>query len=842
MKTKYLKPILFLVCLIPLGRLGWKGYNSALGANPIQVITWSTGTWTLTFLMFTLSVTPIRQLTKQYWLIQYRRMLGLFAFFYGCLHFLTYIWLDQFFDLHSMAKDIVKRPFITVGFSAFVLMIPLALTSNQRAIRWLGKRWQKLHMLIYATAIARRRALHLAGEERHSRTSYLCGHTHSSPALPGGCRSVTAQTIATIGGRVARPRRAQHRGRRLGRSSPNRKTICDIIDMLRTSARASAFVMDERSFQNLLRRTIAVPVALLVLLVVVLGVEVLTLTGSLHRVDHADLVITNARQSMRYMVDMESSARGFELTGDERFLDLFRRSKSLLPASIDALAELTADNPAQQARVHEIRSLDQHWIDWAESETNSYARKKPTDDELLQGDALMEKIRNQQREIVAGEEQLLHLRTRRATYLSRVVLFTAVGLSVMVAGLLFTLTRRELRQLSDTYEKYLHAEAEKSRQLAESRERFQITLNSLGDAVIATDATGKITYINPAAQQLTGWNDYMEAKGRSLGEVARFIDERTRYELTDPVEIVRRAEKVVALTNHVVLIGRSGDEHPIEMNGAPILNDRCQLMGIVLVFRDITQRRQTEQTLRASDRLTQVGRLAATIAHEIRNPLDTVSNLIFLLRHETYPNPETNHYLDLAGEELARITQITGQLLTFHREAQSPVQVDLSKVLESVLTLYAPQIYMSGITVTSRFDTLRPVRGFPGELRQVFANLVVNAIHSMPDGGKIVLHVYESSLTSDAERKGIRVTVLDNGTGIPLGVRKNLFAPFYTTKGEAGTGLGLWVTRGIIEKHEGTIHFTSRVRQGRSGTAFSVFLPFEQTLGKLDLPKVATTA
>ncbi len=137
------------------------------------------------------------------------------------------------------------------------------------------------------------------------------------------------------------------------------------------------------------------------------------------------------------------------------------------------------------------------------------------------------------------------------------------------------------------------------------------------------------------------------------------------------------------------------------MNGAPILNDRCQLMGVVLVFRDVTQRRQTEQTLRASDRLTQVGRLAATIAHEIRNPLDTVSNLIFLLRHETYPNPETNHYLDLAGEELARITQITGQLLTFHREAQSPVQVDLSKVLESVLTLYAPQIYMSGITVTS---------------------------------------------------------------------------------------------------------------------------------------------
>lgn len=154
MRTKYLKPFVFLACLVPLGRLAWKAYNSALGANPIQVITWSTGTWTLVFLMITLSITPLRNMTRQYWLIQFRRMLGLFAFFYGLLHFTTYIWLDQFFDWHSVTKDVVKRPFITVGFTAFVLMIPLALTSTQRAIRWLGKRWQPLHRLIYVIAIA----------------------------------------------------------------------------------------------------------------------------------------------------------------------------------------------------------------------------------------------------------------------------------------------------------------------------------------------------------------------------------------------------------------------------------------------------------------------------------------------------------------------------------------------------------------------------------------------------------------------------------------------------------------------------------------------------------------
>ncbi len=154
MKPKYLKPIVFLLCLAPLARLGWKAFTSALGANPIQVITFSTGTWTLVFLLTTLSITPLRKLTKQYWLIQYRRMLGLFAFFYGCLHFTTYIWLDQFFDLHSIYKDIYKRPFITAGFTAFVLMIPLALTSTKWSIRKLGKRWQRLHRLIYFSALA----------------------------------------------------------------------------------------------------------------------------------------------------------------------------------------------------------------------------------------------------------------------------------------------------------------------------------------------------------------------------------------------------------------------------------------------------------------------------------------------------------------------------------------------------------------------------------------------------------------------------------------------------------------------------------------------------------------
>jgi signal transduction histidine kinase len=155
-----------------------------------------------------------------------------------------------------------------------------------------------------------------------------------------------------------------------------------------------------------------------------------------------------------------------------------------------------------------------------------------------------------------------------------------------------------------------------------------------------------------------------------------------------------------------------------------------------------------------------------------------------------------------------------------------------------VLVLFAPQIRKAHIDVEQRFEAAPPVRGFPGELRQVFSNFIGNALDAMPTGGKLVLHLRESSLTSDRARRGVRITILDTGAGIPAGVRKNLFAPFFTTKGEKGTGLGLWVSRGIIDKHEGTIHLTSRMRAGKNGTAFAVFLPLEQELGLLDVPNV----
>ncbi len=591
--------------------------------------------------------------------------------------------------------------------------------------------------------------------------------------------------------------------------------------------------MDQRSFQALLRRTVALPVALLVCLAAILVAEILVLSDSLRWVDHSSKVITESRQLSRSMVEMETNLRAYFLTHEASFLEPFRQAKSQLPDEFNAMFLLTEDNSSQQKRLSETYNADQRWIEWAEQEVSLAQNRPPNDDELLVGHDLMEEVRARQREFISAEEKLHAQRSRRAQMLNEAVIGTAVGLSLIIAFLLFTLTRRELRALSSSYEQHLHAEAEQRREASESRDWFQSTLNSLGEAVISTDVSGVISYINPVAQQLTGW-DHARARGRKFSDVMRLTDEQTQLPAEDPIASVTHLRQMFVAPNELLLTKDSGSSCPIDLTAAPTVDRHGKVLGVTVVFRDVTQRRQTEQTLRTSERLTLAGRLSATIAHEIRNPLDTVSNLVYLLQHDN-PKPNQSQYLAMAGEEVARIAQITSQLLTFHRESRNPVAVSLTEVLESVLTLFAPQIRLNHIDVVRKFDTDKSVRGFPGELRQVFSNLVGNAIEVIPRGGKLLLHLRESSLLSNPSVRGLRVTILDNGPGIPPGIRRNLFAPFYTTKGEKGTGLGLWISRSIVEKHEGTIYLVSRTTNGLSGTAFSVFLPFRQQRGLLDL-------
>ena len=240
---------------------------------------------------------------------------------------------------------------------------------------------------------------------------------------------------------------------------------------------------------------------------------------------------------------------------------------------------------------------------------------------------------------------------------------------------------------------------------------------------------------------------------------------------------------------------------------------------------------QAQQVLRESEKLAATGRLAATIAHEINNPLESLTNLLYLIESDNSLSETGRRFASAAGQEVKRTAHITKQMLAFHRQSTVPVEVILSEVLDNVVELYTAKIEQSGITLQKQYDTVPTIKGFPAELRQVFANLLGNAIEASGQHGVIRLHTFASREWNNGHRSGVRVVIADNGVGISAENRKRLFEPFVTTKGERGTGLGLWVSSGIVKKHDGSIRLRSSTRTGRNGTCFSVFLPDRASAG-----------
>jgi signal transduction histidine kinase len=250
----------------------------------------------------------------------------------------------------------------------------------------------------------------------------------------------------------------------------------------------------------------------------------------------------------------------------------------------------------------------------------------------------------------------------------------------------------------------------------------------------------------------------------------------------------------------------------------------------------IEQYRRAEEALRKSEKLAVAGRLAASIAHEINNPLNAVTNLHYLMAGSK-SLAEIKSLLSIADEELARVAEIAKQTLKFHRESSRSADVDLRDVVESVLTLYRARLQSAGVEVVRDFEAIDTViDGFGGELRQVFANLVGNSLDAMWKGGRLCIRMRRVRRKA---REGIRLTVADTGLGIPEHIRPQLFEPFVSTKGNTGTGLGLWVAAEIVRHHEGTIQLKSREN---SGTVFSVFLPYAAAENGADAERVAKSA
>ena len=306
----------------------------------------------------------------------------------------------------------------------------------------------------------------------------------------------------------------------------------------------------------------------------------------------------------------------------------------------------------------------------------------------------------------------------------------------------------------------------------------------------------------------------------------------------DGVSALKIAATQVPEIPFIFVSGSIGEELAIEClkQGATdyVLKDRLvRLVPCVnramREARDRRERKRAEEALMHNEKIAMLGRLAATVAHEINNPLSSVTNVLYLLSTQPELTNDSKILIEMAQSELKRVADISHQTLSFYRESPHAVPLDLAEVLEGVLWLFDKQIREKSIVVERRVEYREKFAAFPGELRQALSNLISNAIQAMRPNGRLVIRVHESVRRSDGMR-GICFVVADNGSGIARENRGFIFEPFFSTKGENGTGLGLWVTKGIVEKHQGTIRVRSRQGEQGSGTTFTMFLPFQQAL------------
>jgi signal transduction histidine kinase len=248
----------------------------------------------------------------------------------------------------------------------------------------------------------------------------------------------------------------------------------------------------------------------------------------------------------------------------------------------------------------------------------------------------------------------------------------------------------------------------------------------------------------------------------------------------------------------------------------------ARLPGMVRSVLEFSEHRKAE---RETERLAVVTRLTTAAAHEIFQPVNALSNLLYLL--SSTEAKEQNELVQIATAELRRIQEIINRTLAFSQEAPQRVDVFLPHLINDVLSSYRPRLEYAGVNVEKCYDHTNSLKLFPQEIRHLVSNLLSNAIDVVPRGGRILIRVRSSRDWRDMARHGIRLSIADNGPGMSAEIRQKLFQPFFTTKGERGTGLGLWVSRGIVRKHQGTISVRSSTRPDRSGTCFSVFLPYE---------------
>ncbi len=594
--------------------------------------------------------------------------------------------------------------------------------------------------------------------------------------------------------------------------------------------------MNSSSFDRTLRQVLIVPIVIVLLGAAALAWQIHQANLTVARIQRADDAITESLLIERLILDEETGLRGFQITRDARFLDTYNNAARRLPNEF-VRRQALALNPARRVLVEQLQTAHEAWREgFAEPViANTEAGGQSSDVELnLLGKNRFEDMRAILLDLTATPER--NRDTYVAEWRSQVRLGTValIALALLIGLVIGIYTRRRLRDVSGAFHQANNVLRVRAEQTFRSEQKLRTTLQSIGDGVITCTADGQVDLMNDVAQQLTGWTRD-EAVNLPIETIFPILNLTTREPLENPVSKVKLLNRVVAPGNHTILVRKDRSEIFIDDSGAPIRDEQGALMGVVLVFRDVTMALKSRDALLANEKLAVAGRLAATIAHEIHNPLDSVANLLYLMDGQS--TPEENHqFLQLARQEIARVTQISRAMLSLYRESRAPVPIDIAEMLKSILLLMERRFSTLGVRIETNLPPHLVIQGFPAELRQVFTNILTNAAEASADSapaptgteGLVQIDAKPCPATVLAEglrrESGVLITVADSGPGIPEHILASLFQPFFTTKGERGTGLGLWISRGIITKHGGTIDLTSNTTPLHHGTTLTVFL------------------
>jgi PAS domain S-box-containing protein len=342
-------------------------------------------------------------------------------------------------------------------------------------------------------------------------------------------------------------------------------------------------------------------------------------------------------------------------------------------------------------------------------------------------------------------------------------------------------------------------------------------VESSDDAIISKDLNGIVTDWNQSAERIFGYKA-AEIVGRPTTILipAEFLNDENVI-----LAKIRAGERVDHF--QTVRVKKNGDRIDVSLTISPIRDQHGTIVGAAKIVRDITTQKQLQTKLHITERLASVGRLAATVAHEINNPLESVINFIYMAKEHPEASEEIKRFLNSADEELRRVAHITQQTLGFYRDNSQPISLVIADVFQDVLTVYERKCQYKTLNVERRIEPNLTLNAVQGELKQILSNLIANAIDASKGDGKIVICA-RTSHHFPSGGCGVRITIADNGVGISDENKQNLFTPFFTTKTAVGTGLGLWITKDLLEKRGGRIRFRS-TDSGRSGTVMTIYLP-----------------